>query len=234
MTTGKRALDLNDDDIDCILDSVRANDQEDLNDCLNTISTAQNNVNHKDILLASVSKESGNSVLHYAAGNGLTCKILTQISNIQLTGPLLTDMTALLTHIFKILESPSSLEFINHYNGAGNTALHWSSLNGHLETTKILVENGADLWIRNRAGNLAVFEAENAGKDDIVAFLLQAGGTEKEKESEDHTTGQKNGENVNDGGEDEDIIMQAGDMSGNNSEQNKHIEEGVRDINLDR
>ena len=41
---------------------------------------------------------------------------------------------------------------------------------------------GADLWLRNHAGNLAVFEAEQAGKDDIVAYLLQSGGTEKEKD----------------------------------------------------
>ena len=51
-----------------------------------------------------------------------------------------------------------------------------------MDTVKRLVAAGADLWIRNQAGNLAVFEAERAEKDDVVAYLLQAGGTEQEKQ----------------------------------------------------
>lgn len=51
-----------------------------------------------------------------------------------------------------------------------------------METTKTLVSAGADLWVRNQAGNLAVFEAERAEKDDIVAYLLRVGGNGKDGE----------------------------------------------------
>lgn len=58
-----------------------------------------------------------------------------------------------------------------------------------MEATKALVGAGADLWVRNQAGNLAVFEAERAEKDDIVAYLLQAGGNEKDVEEVGGDTG---------------------------------------------
>jgi len=54
-------------------------------------------------------------------------------------------------------------------------------LNGHIDAVKLLVEAKADLWARNQAGNLAVFEAERAGKEDTVALLLRSGGTESEE-----------------------------------------------------
>ena len=84
-----------------------------------------------------------------------------------------------------ILETKPPSPLISQRNASGNTPLHWAALNGHLETTKALVTAGADLWLRNEAGNLAVFEAERASKDDVVAFLLQAGGTEQEKQEDE-------------------------------------------------
>lgn len=65
---------------------------------------------------------------------------------------------------------------MNLKNTAGNTALHWAALNGHLAAVKTLVALGADAAILNAAGHDAVFEAEQNGKDDVVGWLLVEGG----------------------------------------------------------
>lgn len=71
---------------------------------------------------------------------------------------------------------------MNRVNDAGNTPLHWASLNGHAGVVHVLTDNGADVWVKNAAGNLPVFEAERAGKDEVVAVLLLAGGKEVEEQ----------------------------------------------------
>ena len=47
--------------------------------------------------------------------------------------------------------------------------------------TKLLVSSGADVWAKNAAGHLAMFEAERADKSEVVQFLLEAGGKEVER-----------------------------------------------------
>lgn len=37
------------------------------------------------------------------------------------------------------------------------------------------------MWIKNSAGHLAMFEAERNEKNDVVAFLLDAGGKDVER-----------------------------------------------------
>lgn len=63
---------------------------------------------------------------------------------------------------------------INAANEAGNTALHWAALNGHLDAVKALVQCGADVTIINQAGHDAVFEAEINDKSAVVDWLLGA------------------------------------------------------------
>lgn len=46
---------------------------------------------------------------------------------------------------------------------------------------KQLVGAGADMWTKNEAGHLAMFEAERADKGDVVQFLLEAGGKDVER-----------------------------------------------------
>ncbi|OQO13988.1 hypothetical protein B0A48_00863 [Cryoendolithus antarcticus] len=84
---------------------------------------------------------------------------------------------------------------VNRQNVQGSTPLHWASLNGHLTVVKLLTEAGADMWIKNSAGHLAMFEAERADKGEVVQYLLEAGG--KEVESLGHE-GQPSSEDVQD------------------------------------
>lgn len=40
-------------------------------------------------------------------------------------------------------QNPTALRIINAQNKAGNTALHWAALNGHLAAVQVLLEQGA-------------------------------------------------------------------------------------------
>jgi len=153
---------LTSDEIDDVLYLVRVNEQEELKSYINEL-TQTHSTTQAAVLEASVDPESKNTAFHFCAANGLT---------------------ELLTDLLESAKSAQPCELINARNDSGNTPLHWAALNGHLETSKALITAGADMWVRNHAGNLAIFEAERAGKDDVVAYLLQVGGTEKEQEVE--------------------------------------------------
>lgn len=73
---------------------------------------------------------------------------------------------------------PTASPILAHANNEGNTALHWAALNGHLEAVKALVAKGADMGVRNKAGRTAGFEAQRAGRGDVVGWLLGRGGGE--------------------------------------------------------
>jgi ankyrin repeat protein len=68
------------------------------------------------------------------------------------------------------------LAILNAQNQAGNTALHWAALNGHLEAVKVLLEEGADPTITNQRGHDAVYEAELNDKKEVVEWVLKEGG----------------------------------------------------------
>ena len=51
----------------------------------------------------------------------------------------------------------------------GNTALHWAAMNDFFETTKALIERGADVTVENNIGRVAVDYAT----DDEVKKLFQ-------------------------------------------------------------
>ena len=63
--------------------------------------------------------------------------------------------------------------FLDLPNHAGNTALHWASLNGQFEVVKLLVAAGADATLKNAAGHDAAYEAERAEKSEVVEYLLK-------------------------------------------------------------
>jgi uncharacterized protein len=68
------------------------------------------------------------------------------------------------------------LSILNVQNKAGNTALHWAALNGHLDAVKVLLEEGADPTITNSRGHDAVYEAEVNDKKEVVEWVLKEGG----------------------------------------------------------
>ena len=68
------------------------------------------------------------------------------------------------------------LAILNAQNKAGNTALHWAALNGHLEAVKVLLDEGSDPTITNQKGHDTVYEAELNDKKEVVEWVLKEGG----------------------------------------------------------
>lgn len=68
-----------------------------------------------------------------------------------------------------------ALRLINAPNLAGNTPLHYAAINGHLEAVKKLMDAGVDVTVKNRAGHDAIYEAEVAGKTEVVEWVLSEG-----------------------------------------------------------
>ena len=69
-------------------------------------------------------------------------------------------------------QNNESKQFLIRQNEAGNTALHWAAMNGHLDAVKILVGAGADTRVKNRAGKEAIYEAEVNEREEVVTWLL--------------------------------------------------------------
>ncbi|KAL8873279.1 MAG: hypothetical protein Q9174_001225 [Haloplaca sp. 1 TL-2023] len=181
------------DNIDDLLYLARINDTHDLKAGVEAIAQA-NQTATVNVLLAAVDTESGNALLHMACAN-----------NCQDTLRYLLLPTSGSSHE---TSQASSLN-VNLPNAAGNTPLHWAAMNGHLEAVKQLVNSGADSSIKNNAGYDAVFEAERAGKEGVVEWLLaqsQPGSQaaegegiakELEVEGQDARDGHTAGETVN-------------------------------------
>ena len=56
-----------------------------------------------------------------------------------------------------------------------NRLLHTAAWHGNLEVTKYLIENGADMYISNKKGNLPMHVAISGGKVEIVKLLIEKG-----------------------------------------------------------
>lgn len=179
------------DEIDDLLYFTRANETQDLQQSITELSQ-KHQCQPKDVLEAAIDPDTGNTVLHFCSANGLT------------------DLLALLLAQLKGDEKKDVVEdgvqvssLVNHGNKEGNTPLHWAAYNGHLEVVKTLLAVGADMWVKNSAGHLAMFEAERADKNDVVQHLLEAGGKEVEKAGVEGMPSAEDVQDVQDGEEEE-------------------------------
>lgn len=148
------------DEVDDLLYFTRVNESEDLNETIAEL-TQKYNCSQRDVIEGAVDPNSGNTLLHYCSANGFP----------DLLKMLLTVCVPESTN-----GKQAERSIVNATNKEGNTPLHWAAYNGQLEVVKSLVDAGADIWIKNSAGHLAMFEAERAEKSDVVQYLLQAGG----------------------------------------------------------
>jgi len=148
--------------IEVLLGLCRKGDITELQSLLFTlVNESPPSVMPLDLLTASKGKESWNNTLHMAAANGhyeVARYLLTLLPRPTPTNP--------------NPEKPHA--FVAQRNSSGNTPLHWAALNGHLEIVKLLIERGgADPKVENNAGHNVLFEAQSAGKEDVVNFLLE-------------------------------------------------------------
>lgn len=104
------------------------------------------------------------------------------------------------------------LSILNAQNKAGNTALHWAALNGHLDAVKVLLEEGADPTITNSRGHDAVYEAEVNDRKEVVDWVLKEGGEGLEMGVAGGEEGELEGEEIGD--EDEGMAEGAGKENG--------------------
>lgn len=185
------------DEVDDLLYFTRANEAQELQQTITELAQKYS-CSQKDVLEAAVDPESGNTVLHFCSANGLK----------QLLPSLLSALGA---------TEGSPIEFVNRGNKEGNTPLHWAAYNGHLEIVKALIASGADMWQKNTAGHLAMFEAERADKNDVVQYLLEAGGKEVERAGEEGMPSEEDVVEVQEGEANSSAQASAGDVGMDNA-----------------
>ena len=146
---------LTEDEIDDLLYIARSNDLPSLEPYLTHLAQ-QHAAPASAILAAATDPASHNTALHYAAANG----------HAALARALLAAFA----------DAPARrAAFANARNAAGSAPLHWAALNGQLEAVQVLVGAGAAPALGNGAGHDAVFEAERAGRAEVVEWLLREG-----------------------------------------------------------
>ena len=61
----------------------------------------------------------------------------------------------------------------------GSTPLHFSALKGHYDIVRYLVDNGADIHLKDKNKSTALYSAETNGHFDIVEYLKDKGADSK-------------------------------------------------------
>jgi ankyrin repeat protein len=124
--------------------------------------------------VAQVADNSGNTVLHMAAGNGHQGEPMIypdpQVRRLIFTRHPIDVLDYLLSIV-----PPSLLSAQNH---SGSTPLHWATLNTHLSVVRQIVQlpngPGIDLIdIKNAAGRSPLAEAEMVGWDEGAIWLVE-------------------------------------------------------------
>ena len=167
------ALSLTPDEIDDLLYFTRVNEVQGLQDGIQELSERYNSP-RRNVLLAAVDPETGNTILHYCSANGFVDLLRILLNELGWSQSVEVEYAA-------DGEKKQAVAMINSANKEGNTPLHWAAYNGQLEVVKMLVAAGADSWIKNAAGQLAMYEAERANRTEVAHLLLQAGMEEARK-----------------------------------------------------
>ena len=66
-------------------------------------------------------------------------------------------------------------------NDSGNTAMHYSALNGHKELAILLIDKKADANIKNEFGRIALEDALQNGHSEIAELLAPVSKLEEDK-----------------------------------------------------
>lgn len=168
------------DDIDDLIYFTRADEQEELKATISSLAQ-KHNCKEADIIAATIDPDSGNTLLHYCSANGLANLLKGFLDQLGVQRQQLpTSESSDDWRDFNPTAAPNE-HLINRQNSQGNTPLQWAAYNGYVEVVKMLVSAGANMWLKNAAGHLAMFEAERADRTDVVGFLLLAGGREVER-----------------------------------------------------
>jgi ankyrin repeat protein len=117
------------------------------------------------------------------------------------------------------------LAIINAQNLAGNTALHWAALNGHLDSVKVLLEQGGDPTITNQRGHDAVYEAELNDKQEVVEWVLKEGGEGLEEVVSGETADAAEEDNA-------DADTAIDEDGGRTDENSNKLEHDLKDMNI--
>lgn len=91
--------------------------------------------------------------------------------------------------------------FLDAPNEFGNTGLHWAALGGHLETVKLLMDNGASPAIANDKNYVPLDLASFGEKFEVVDYFLKQSG-EIEGGNEEGLDESAAGVKLEDGGDD--------------------------------
>jgi uncharacterized protein len=192
---------LSEDEIDDLLYFARADDLPEFNTLAKELCKREN-ISLSELLLVVKDEYSGNGPLHMAAANGHSSTLLMPTILLLITDCYVPEtLRAILDQLSHPPQNPLQLALINQQNSAGNIALHWAALNGHLECVKALLDAGADPTIKNKAGHDVVYEAEVNDKTEVVEWVLKEGSGLEEGIGGSEGGGEGGDENMEEGEE---------------------------------
>lgn len=168
---------LSEDEIDDLVYFARTGESSDFRSTIDALCSREGCA-LAAVLDAAVDADSGNGALHMAAANGHTGRRSGLTGRREMREEArLTGFADIIAHVVATVgpEKPELVALLNKRNKAGNTALHWAALNGHLEAVKALVDGGADPYIQNNVGHDAIYEAEVNDKKEAVEWMLKEG-----------------------------------------------------------